>query len=52
MRDRTAGMDEAAALVIVNGRIEEVAAAVAFLPGPEAAFINGEILTVDGGWNA
>jgi 3-oxoacyl-[acyl-carrier protein] reductase len=34
------------------GKAEEIAAAVAFLAGPEAAFINGENLTVDGGWNA
>jgi 3-oxoacyl-[acyl-carrier protein] reductase len=34
------------------GKPEEIAAAVAFLVSPEAAFINGENLTVDGGWNA
>ena len=34
------------------GKAEEIAAAVAFLARPEAAFINGENLTVDGGWNA
>ena len=34
------------------GRAEEIAAAVAFLANPESAFINGENLTVDGGWNA
>jgi 3-oxoacyl-[acyl-carrier protein] reductase len=34
------------------GKAEEIAAAVAFLVSPQAAFINGENLTVDGGWNA
>jgi 3-oxoacyl-[acyl-carrier protein] reductase len=34
------------------GKSEEIASAVAFLANPESAFINGENLTVDGGWNA
>jgi 3-oxoacyl-[acyl-carrier protein] reductase len=34
------------------GRVEEIASAVAFLAQPESAFINGENLTVDGGWSA
>jgi 3-oxoacyl-[acyl-carrier protein] reductase len=34
------------------GRPEEVAAAVAFLAGPDAAYITGATLNVDGGWNA
>jgi 3-oxoacyl-[acyl-carrier protein] reductase len=34
------------------GKVEEIASAVAFLANPESAFINGENLTVDGGWNA
>ncbi len=34
------------------GKPEEVAAAVAFLAGPEASYITGTTLNVDGGFNA
>jgi 3-oxoacyl-[acyl-carrier protein] reductase len=34
------------------GRVEEVAAFVAFIAGPESGYINGANLTVDGGTNA
>ena len=34
------------------GRVEEVAALVAFVAGPEASYITGSNLTVDGGTNA
>ncbi len=34
------------------GRPADIAEAVAFLASPKAGFINGESLTVDGGWSA
>jgi 3-oxoacyl-[acyl-carrier protein] reductase len=34
------------------GKVEEIAAMVAFVAGPEAAYITGANLTVDGGTNA
>jgi NAD(P)-dependent dehydrogenase (short-subunit alcohol dehydrogenase family) len=34
------------------GTPDEIAAAVAFLAGPQAAFIKGATLNVDGGWSA
>ena len=34
------------------GKVEEIAAMVAFVAGPEAAYITGASLTVDGGTNA
>jgi 3-oxoacyl-[acyl-carrier protein] reductase len=34
------------------GQPEEIAAAVAFLTGPDATYTTGAALNVDGGWNA
>ena len=34
------------------GRVDEVAALVAFVAGPESSYITGANLTVDGGTNA
>jgi len=34
------------------GRPEEIASAVLFLVAPEASYIHGTVLTVDGGWTA
>src|SRR5207249_8567303 len=33
------------------GRVDEIAAAVAFIAGPESSYITGSNLTVDGGMN-
>jgi NAD(P)-dependent dehydrogenase (short-subunit alcohol dehydrogenase family) len=33
-----------------RGTLEELAAAVSFLAGPESSFITGQTLNVDGGW--
>lgn len=33
-----------------RGRLEDVGAAVSFLAGPDASFITGQTLNVDGGW--
>ena len=34
------------------GTIDEIAAMVAYLAGPEAAFVTGASLTIDGGFTA
>jgi NAD(P)-dependent dehydrogenase (short-subunit alcohol dehydrogenase family) len=33
------------------GTAEEVAAVVAFLLGPESAYVSGSVYSVDGGWD-
>jgi NAD(P)-dependent dehydrogenase (short-subunit alcohol dehydrogenase family) len=47
-RDRSAAATAAGRL----GTPDEVAAAVAFLASPDAAYITGTTVTVDGGWSA
>jgi NAD(P)-dependent dehydrogenase (short-subunit alcohol dehydrogenase family) len=34
------------------GTTDEVACGVLFLAAPEASYVNGAILTIDGGWTA
>lgn len=55
-RERELDMEAAAALLAAESGVarfglpEEIAAAVAFLAGPEAGYVQGSILDVDGGW--
>jgi 3-oxoacyl-[acyl-carrier protein] reductase len=43
---------KAATALNLYGHVEEVAALVAFVAGPESSYITGANLTVDGGTNA
>ncbi|HWL80444.1 MAG TPA: SDR family oxidoreductase [Roseomonas sp.] len=48
--EAAAGVLAAESGVARFGQPEEIAAAVAFLVGPEASYVQGSILDVDGGW--
>ena len=44
--------EKAATALDRYGHVDEIAAAVAFIAGPESSYITGSDLTVDGGMNA
>jgi 3-oxoacyl-[acyl-carrier protein] reductase len=47
-----AALGNAQIAVTAYGHVDEIAAMVAFIAGPEAGYIAGASLTVDGGTNA
>jgi 3-oxoacyl-[acyl-carrier protein] reductase len=50
--DDWAAPQKAATALDRYGTVDEIAAMVAFVAGPEASYITGASLTVDGGMNA
>jgi 3-oxoacyl-[acyl-carrier protein] reductase len=50
--DEWAAPQKAATALDRYGKVDEIAAMVAFIAGPESSYVTGASLTVDGGMNA
>jgi 3-oxoacyl-[acyl-carrier protein] reductase len=50
--DEWAVPQKAATALDRYGKVDEIAAMVAFIAGPEASYVTGASLSVDGGMNA